>query len=1043
MKKSLFTLFLLFITIMAFPQTEKVSVVKREKGVELVVNGNSFMINGMNWDYFPIGTNFTYSLWEQPADVITAALDREMALLKNMGINTIRAYVGMQPRWIQYIYENYGIYTIINHSFGRYGLTLEGNWVLNTEYSDPRTRELLLRETVEMVREYKDTPGLLMFLLGNENNYGLFWEGAETEDIPVEDRKSTERANALYKLFNEAIVEMKKLDDSHPVSICNGDLLFLDIIARECRDMDVLGINSYRGKSFGDLFEKVKQTMDVPIMFTEFGADAYNEIDMMEDQKSQAEYDLLNWKEIYENASGLAKAGNSIGGFTFQFSDGWWKYAQTKNLDIHDVNASWENGGYLYDYVPGENNMNEEWFGICAKGEPNERGLYKLYPRAAYYALKEAHKFNPYARGTTLETIENYFSNIMIEEAVLRARGDKADLISERLKRAQIGLRGEISTFYTGGYLITTPENKSSDYMNYPSFQGFDHMESFYLDVDANPADNIHVNLSFNLLGHVAENPIEEIFYENRGRSTIITTDQGTSIDISSAERLKLYRADFDWKGKWFNLTGFYRTGHYHWGYEGDFFGLYPEANYGPNIDIYNGDAPFGFEVEAKKSLKGLKIAYGPELWWGANPTILLKYSRSVGKFDLTGIYQEDLEQRKSTESSYAIPVPQNRKATLGIKRKIGSLGFEVGGIWSGQPRNGDIYQIVEGETGNYTLYQDRISGEDNWGGKAKITFISGPLSWYVQGAAMGLVADGGADYTKTFTGWTLKDSGSGNQYNILSGFSFLMGNFQLAPNFLWQKPIVGPISADVPAPGRPRNVLDDPFAVRVNRETVAGELLISFDPTPATWMFEWDNDMQEDAPLAASLDFVYRHLPTTQDAGIGVMANRTLFAFPGAPEPHDLWEVNARVVSKLTHDFGFIAKFLVGNAQSNGSDERIIERYSGDLAMIYKKVKLMTTVKVNDWGPYDYYRDFNLTYPLQLIADFSTSSGKPSWFMLPGTRAGIRCVWRSLNQYSPRYAPTYIMSPTGEMEPDPTALGYDNGNEWEIRAYLHFTIGR
>jgi hypothetical protein len=45
-----------------------------------------------------------------------------------------------------------------------------------------------------------------------------------------------------------------------------------------------------------------------------------------EDQKSQAYYLAGNWKEIYENA-GLGKAGNSIGGFTFQFSDGWWKWS--------------------------------------------------------------------------------------------------------------------------------------------------------------------------------------------------------------------------------------------------------------------------------------------------------------------------------------------------------------------------------------------------------------------------------------------------------------------------------------------------------------------------------------------------------------------------------------------------------------------------------------------------------------------------------------------------------------------------------------------
>ena len=28
-----------------------------------------------------------------------------------------------------------------------------------------------------MAEDYKNTPGLLMYLLGNENNYGLFWQG--------------------------------------------------------------------------------------------------------------------------------------------------------------------------------------------------------------------------------------------------------------------------------------------------------------------------------------------------------------------------------------------------------------------------------------------------------------------------------------------------------------------------------------------------------------------------------------------------------------------------------------------------------------------------------------------------------------------------------------------------------------------------------------------------------------------------------------------------------------------------------------------------
>jgi hypothetical protein len=54
------------------------------------------------------------------------------------------------------------------------------------------------------------------------------------------------------------------------------------------------------------------------------------------------------------------------------------------------------------------------------------------------------------------------------------------------------------------------------------------------------------------------------------------------------------------------------------------------------------------------------------------------------------------------------------------------------------------------------------------------------------------------------------------------------------------------------------------PFAVRGNRETVAGELLLTYDPTPGTWMYDWDNDMTEDAKFAVSTGFVFRHLPTS-----------------------------------------------------------------------------------------------------------------------------------------------------------------------------------
>ena len=1041
MKKNFLRVVLFLLTTTAFSQSNNVTVVSNDKGMKLVVDGKDFMINGMNWDYFPIGTNYNYSLWKQSDDVIKAALDSEMSMLKNMGVNVIRQYTGIQPKWIQYIYEKYGIYTMLNHTFGRYGLTLNGAWVPNTEYSNPLTHDLLIKEAKDMAETYKNTPGLLLFLLGNENNYGLFWDGAETENIPLEDRKSTKRASHLYKLFNEAVVAMKTIDKSHPIAICNGDLLFLDIIAKDCKDIDILGVNAYRGSSFGDVFQKVKQMLNKPVLFSEFGSDAFNVIDNKEDQKSQAFYVVNNWKEIYENAAGLGKVGNSLGGFTFQFSDGWWKFGQTKNLDIHDNNASWSNGGYQFDYKQGENNMNEEWFGICAKGATNDRGLYELYPRAAYYALKEAHNVDPYAKGATLDYVDNAFANINLMDAVLKARGDKAALGStsnEMLKLSN--LRAEFTTFNTGGSLITTPTTADAANVTYPNKLGFDHMESYFIGVEGNPSSNMRANVNFNILGHVAENPIDEIFYENRGRPQTVNTDSGNTT-LTDNNRLQVYSANYEWNAKDFDLKGFYRTGHYHWGYEGDFFGLYPEANYGPNLDIYNGEI-LGFELEGKRSINGLKAAFGPQLWWGANPAVLLKYSRTFSKFDFTAVYHEDIADAGKANTSIAVPLPKTRRASIGIKRKIGSLGFEIGGLWAGQPLNGRTFQYTEGQPGNYTVYVDKIKSSDNWGGKAKITFSKGAFNWYAQSAVMGLVANGGADNTKTFTGWRLKDSGSGNQTNFLSGFTYLLGNFQIAPNFLWQKPLVGPMPNDIQAPGRLRNIQDDPFAVRVNRETVAGELLLTYDPTPATWFYEWDNDMTEDAKFALSSDFVFRHQPTAQDAAIGFLSNRTAFAFTNSDPAKDLWESNTRIVSKLTPDFGLITNFYFGNAQSNGSNPRLIERFGADLRVIYKKVKLVGTVKVNDWGPFDYHRDFNLTYPLQLMLDLSTSVGKQNWFVLPNTKIGIRGTWRSLDQYSARYSPNQTSGPF-ITEPTVSPVGFPDGTEWEIRTYVHINIGK
>lgn len=391
---------------------EKVTVLSIEQGQKLQIDGQDFMVIGMNWTYYPRGTNYAYSFWSQSDSFIQQALDYEMTLLQEMGVNSIRQYVGIPPRWIEHIHEQYGIYTILNHPFARYGYEYEGTWRSEVDYSSPELKAALLNDIAEMVQEYKQTRGLLMWMLGNENNYGLFWNSAETQNIPENNAAQMIQAKHLYKLVNEAVKVIHLKDRMRPVALANGDLQFIELIASEVKDLDIFGANVYRGESFGDIFQVVHEELGIPILFTEFGADAFDAVKNQEDPQMQVKYLLANWEEIYNQSFGMGNTGNAIGGCTFQFSDGWWKTDLDANLEVHDTRASWSNGGYSEDFIPGRNNMNEEWFGICAKGPTDSLGHYQLYPRIAYSALKQAHTLDLSSGDLTASAISDHFSLI-------------------------------------------------------------------------------------------------------------------------------------------------------------------------------------------------------------------------------------------------------------------------------------------------------------------------------------------------------------------------------------------------------------------------------------------------------------------------------------------------------------------------------------------------------------------------------------------------------------------------------------------------------
>ena len=506
----------------------QVQVTHDARGERLQVDGRDFFVVGVNWDYIPIGQNYSYSLWTQPDDVIEAALANELPLLKGMGVNAIRQYVGIPARWVRFIFERYGIFTVLNHPMGRYGATLDGVWVPSVDYSEPRLRRALKEEIVALVEQYRDTPGILLWLLGNENNYGLSWRSAEIEALPQGER-DTARARHLYSLFGEVITAVKAADARHPVAIANGDVQYVDLIAELCPQLDVFGTNVYRGRSARDLFQVVHQKLHVPVLFTEFGADAFDAKRFKEDELTQARVLLAQWQELYLESAGQGGVGNAVGGFVFQWSDGWWKYGLESRLDIHDTNAGWPNSAYPEDFVEGENNMNEEWWGLCAKGQPDERGLFPLYPRAAYYTLAKVLTLDPYASSTTADVIRARFASVDPVSSVPLSRGDRAAGSLIDLKYARLsGARLAFTTFTTGGQRLTTPAAN----------RGFDHLESVWADFQIQPTERLVANLSLNVVGNVPRNPIDELYYENHAKAVQLTDTSGKSVAIQ--DRLEL-----------------------------------------------------------------------------------------------------------------------------------------------------------------------------------------------------------------------------------------------------------------------------------------------------------------------------------------------------------------------------------------------------------------------------------------------------------------------------------------------------------------------
>jgi len=313
-------------------------------------------------------------------------------LIQDLGANTLRAYHHLYDKNLfRRLYKDHGIYVLAGDLLGVYAVGSGATWAEGTDYTNPKQQQAMLDSVRKMVTEYKDEPYILMWVLGNENIYGVA-------------NNSGKHPEAFFQMVNRAAELIHELDPSRPVAISNGDLLHMDIFQKHCPAVDVFGANVYRGEQgFGrHLYMNVRDVLDRPLLITEYGSSAYGEGYSKEQAEAyQAMYNANNWEDLEANMAGYG-IGNALGGVLFEYVDEWWKANSDLPEKVQKARAAWyapRSAIYKslqpsnHDVVPQfgfpflDGWSYEEWYGLAGQGDGKNSPFVRQL-RKSYYTLQ-------------------------------------------------------------------------------------------------------------------------------------------------------------------------------------------------------------------------------------------------------------------------------------------------------------------------------------------------------------------------------------------------------------------------------------------------------------------------------------------------------------------------------------------------------------------------------------------------------------------------------------------------------------------------------
>jgi len=272
------------------------------------------------------------------------------------------------------LYNRFGISVIMGEFLGAYTVGSGATWEEGTDYTDPVQLENMRMVLTNFVKDHRNEPYVLMWLLGNENLMPADYAG-----VNATRTQASVQVEAYLRFVNEMAELIHQIDPNHPVAVGNLDMLNLEDHAKYAPAVDIFGANLYRGvMGFGNTWKKIQDTVDRPLLITEFGCDAYDSKKNSEDQKAQAKYHQGNWEDIELHLAGTPSEGNAVGGVVFEFLDEWWKSLKG-GWDFHDFEKD-----SAMAFPDGWSS--EEWFGLLSLGDGSHapflrqtRQVYDLY----------------------------------------------------------------------------------------------------------------------------------------------------------------------------------------------------------------------------------------------------------------------------------------------------------------------------------------------------------------------------------------------------------------------------------------------------------------------------------------------------------------------------------------------------------------------------------------------------------------------------------------------------------------------------------------